>query len=92
MKRPVEEQMQLPVLAVAYNPLDPNVVIAELSWDWRRTGEVHLVYITRESLENCRQALHFLENFIADELWFIDDQEGKHGPKEKEDKNDGLPF
>jgi len=92
MKRTTEEQMQLPALTAAYNPLDPHVVLAELPWDWRRCGEAHLVYTTRESLEHFRQALHFLENFVADELWMLDESAGRHAPKENDDTPGVSPF
>jgi len=83
--RPVEKQMEFPVLELIIHPAGEHPVSLILEGDWYVTGEVRLSYTTAQSLEDACRLVDHARNHIADELLLARKIERFHAVGKKED-------
>lgn len=69
MKRPVENQLQFPLLNVIYDPLAEHTVLVTMPLDWGKNGDVDIRYTSLQSLKDLAHILDFARNAIADEIF-----------------------
>lgn len=78
-KRPIEKQMEFPVLEIIAHPAGAHPVSVILEGDWYLTGETNLSYTTQQSLEDAMRLLDYARNHMADELLALQ-KKGRNDP------------